>query len=226
VKAGGVFVRIGVGALRKPEERRFNTFRTYDIVDGGRWSVRKRGDRVRFTHVLSAEGYGYSYSKTVRLAKGQARLVLEHELKNTGRKKIETLQYSHNFFMFDGKPTGPDSHVKFPFDLTPVRAFQGDLAETRGGEIVFRKELQARQSVYGEFKGFGPTAADYAVRLEHGQAGAGVHIRGDVPLEKLVFWAIRTTFCAEPYIKLSVEPGKKVRWRYTYDFYDLPASGK
>jgi hypothetical protein len=32
---GGEFIRIGIGALRNPEERRFGRFKTYGIVDGG-----------------------------------------------------------------------------------------------------------------------------------------------------------------------------------------------
>src|SRR5438309_9248613 len=35
---GGTFLRIGVGKLRKPEEKAVNNFRTYDIVDGGKWT--------------------------------------------------------------------------------------------------------------------------------------------------------------------------------------------
>ena len=42
-KAGGEFVRIGVGALRKPDETKFQRFKTYDIVDTGKWTVRKGG---------------------------------------------------------------------------------------------------------------------------------------------------------------------------------------
>ena len=48
------------------------------------------------------------------------------------------------------------------------------------------------------------------------------NIRGDVPIAKLVYWSIRSTFCPEPYIDIAVEPGKKTRWTYTYDFYDIP----
>jgi hypothetical protein len=40
--AGGSFVRIGVGAVRKPEEKNYQRFRTYDIVDGGKWTVRTK----------------------------------------------------------------------------------------------------------------------------------------------------------------------------------------
>src|SRR4029077_20435593 len=36
-KAGGTFIRIGVGVLRKPDDTPFQQFKTYDIVDTGKW---------------------------------------------------------------------------------------------------------------------------------------------------------------------------------------------
>ena len=43
-KPGGTFVKIGVGVIRKPEERSFQQFKTYDIVDPGKWAVKKKAD--------------------------------------------------------------------------------------------------------------------------------------------------------------------------------------
>jgi len=40
-------------ALRKPEERAFRQFNTYDITDAGKWTVNKGPDFVEFTHQLS-----------------------------------------------------------------------------------------------------------------------------------------------------------------------------
>src|SRR6266404_1665144 len=37
VKTGESFVKIGVGAVRKPEERAFRQFNTYEITDPGTW---------------------------------------------------------------------------------------------------------------------------------------------------------------------------------------------
>jgi hypothetical protein len=143
---------------------------------------------------------------------------IEHTLENIGRKQIQTQQYNHNFFVIDGQPTGPESVVQFPFALQATRPFANALAEARGQEIRYTAELQKGQSTYGEFAG----ATAYDVRLENRKAKAGVHIQGDRPIAKLVYWSIRTTFCPEPYIDLTVDPGKKTRWTYTYDFYDLP----
>ena len=121
---GGTFVKVGVGALKKPEGARpYTSFTTYDIVHSGKWSVRAGPDFVEFTQELKdVAGYAYVYRKTVRLAKDKPVMSLEHSLRNTGRKAIETGVYDHNFYMIDGRPTGPDFVVKFPFELKSARS--------------------------------------------------------------------------------------------------------
>src|SRR3978361_1394534 len=47
-KHGGTFVKIGVGVIRKPDEPKFQQFNTYEIVDNGKWTVKKRADSVEF----------------------------------------------------------------------------------------------------------------------------------------------------------------------------------
>lgn len=227
-KTGGTFIRIGVGIVRKPAgETKYERFKTYEIVDPGKWSVRRGSDWIEFTHDLTGSasglgGYGYRYTKTIRLKKNQDVMVIEHSLKNTGSKPIATAQYNHNFFVIDGKPSGPGNRVQFTFPLKAEQFNNGGAAEVRGKEIVYLKELAKGQSAYGEFQGFGPSASDYDIHLEHGAAGAGVHITGSLPLSKLVFWSIRTTFCPEAYVDINVAPGSELKWNYTYKFYDLP----
>src|SRR5205807_9356544 len=115
-KAGGAFVRIGVGAVRKPQQPPpARGFVTYDIVDPGRWTVQKGPDWIGFTQEMPANsGYGYVYQKAARLTKGKPELVLEHSLKNTGQRTIETNVYDHNFLVMDEQPSAPDFVVKFP----------------------------------------------------------------------------------------------------------------
>lgn len=215
---GGAFLRIGVGAVRKPEARPYQTFRTYEIVDHGQWKVKRSRNAVTFTHRLSANGYAYRYTKVLRLTPGKPELVIEHTLRNTGEKPIATTQYNHNFFVIDGKPTGPASVVGFPFELRPKRDLK-DLAAARGRDLRYLRELRPGESVYSELEGFGPTAADYDITIRNTAAGAGVRIRGDRPIARLVYWSIRTTTCPEPYVAIDVPPGRETRWRYTYTFF-------
>lgn len=221
-KTGETFIRIGVGVVRKPEEQAYRAFHTYDIVDPGKWQVETSADRVTFIHELKGpNGYAYLYRKTVRLEKDKPVLVLEHSLRNTGRRTIETAQYDHNFFVIDGQPTGPDASVKFPFELRAVADLKG-MAEVRDSRLQYLRELEPGQSVFTELQGYGSDAKDYDIRMEHRKAGAGVRITGNRPLAKVIFWSIRTTFCPEPYTEMRIEPGKESTWRITYEFYTLP----
>jgi hypothetical protein len=210
-----------VGAIRKPDEPRFRQFSTYEIADSGKWSVRKGADWVEFTQELTdTAGYAYVYKKTVRLTKDKPELVLEHSLKNTGTKTIESSVYEHNFYMLDGQPTGPDTVVHFPFDLHVKGDLRG-LAEARGKDFAYLKELEKGQTAAGDLEGFGATAADYDIRVENRKAGIGVRQVGDRPLSRMYFWSIRTTVCPEAYISMKIEPGKEFTWRIAYDFYTL-----
>jgi len=223
-KVGESFVRIGVGLLKKPEEQRFQQFETYDIVDNGKWTVKAAADSVEFTQELTgpASGYAYLYKKTVRLAKGAPRLVIEHSLKNTGKKTIETNVYNHGFFMIDNQPSGPDFSVKFPFEVKAAADLHG-LAEVSGKELHYLRELNpGGESVHSELTGFGDSARDFDFRVENRKTGAGVHVTGDRPLWKIDFWSIRTTLCPEAYINMKIEPGQESHWSLTYDFYVTP----
>lgn len=218
-KTGETFVRIGVGAVRKPAEAAYRRFATYEIVDPGEWNVTRASDRVTFVHTLrDANGYGYAYTKVLRLAKDS--FVLEHRLKNTGAKPIVSSVYNHNFFTIDNQPTGPDVVVRFGFEPRAMRPL-GEPGTLSGRELTFGRELTKGQSVFTELDGFGPSAADYDIRVENRKTRAGVRITSDRPIVKFVFWSVPSTVCPEPYIDASVAPGGESSWRITYQFYQL-----
>jgi hypothetical protein len=216
-KPGDRFVRIGVGAVTKPDEKAYRRFATYEIVDPGEWTVDKGKDRVTFTHTLrDTNGYAYVYRKVVRL-EGDS-LILEHALKNTGSKRIPTVVYNHNFFTLDRQTTGPGIAVGFAFAPKAMRPLN-EMAEVREREIAFVKTFEPRQSVFTEVEGFGADAKDYDFSLEHRGTGAGVRIQGDRPISKIYFWSATKTVCPEPYIDVSVDPGKESTWTIRYTFY-------
>jgi hypothetical protein len=218
-KPGDTFVRIGVGVLKRPDNKPFDAFHTYEIVNPGKRTVKHGKDWIEFTHDLDdGKGYAYHYTKRIELVKGKPEMLITHKLKNTGKKPIPTSQYNHNFFVMDKEPTGPNSKVKFPFELALAQEPKDQLADLKSGEIVYRDELKPGESVYRQLSGFGKTASDYSIQVANAKSGAGVHIVGDQPLSKLVFWSIRTTFCPEPYIDVKADPKKEVKWTYRYTF--------
>jgi hypothetical protein len=203
-----------VGAVRKPDEKAYRRFETYEIVDPGKRTLRTDRNWVEFTHQVSANGYGYEYRKTVRLAKDKPEFVIEHELKNTGSKTIDTQVYNHNFFVIDNEVVGPEMTIRFAWTPKPDKPFSNG-GEISGKEIRYAKELQTGETVSADLTGFGA----FDIRVENHQARAGVHITGDRPLVKLFFWSIRTVACPEPYVHILVEPKKTFKWQLRYVLY-------
>jgi hypothetical protein len=53
-KPGDAFVRIGLGTVRKPEEKAFRPYDRCDIDDPGKRRIRRHKDRIEFSHQLRA----------------------------------------------------------------------------------------------------------------------------------------------------------------------------
>lgn len=217
---GGFFTKVGVGILRKPDNEPYNFARKYQIVSSGKWIVRPMDDRVEFVQeVRGSDDYAYEYSKTVRLGKSKPELILEHTLKNTGKRVIETQVYDHDFYMLDTQPTGPDFTVRFPFQVHATGNLK-DTAATEGDRLIFRHEIQSG-SVSSELIGYGHDSKHNDIRVENRKTGAGVREQGNRPISKINLWATRTTLCPEVFTALRIEPGKKAKWRIAYQFYTL-----
>jgi hypothetical protein len=221
---GGTFVKIGVGVLRKVDNSPYSAFKKYELVDPGKWSVRKGADFVEFTQELTdpATGYGYVYRKTVRLKSGKPEMTIEHSLTNTGRLAIATKLYNHNFLVLDQNATGPDYVITMPYAVTTRQPPNKEMAEVRGNQIVYLKTLQDHDTVAMPVEGFGSDAKDYDIRVENKKAGAGMRVVGDHPLASVALWSIRSVMAIEPFINVAVEPGKDMTWKYTYSYYAVP----
>src|SRR5688500_10120397 len=131
VPAGGLFVKPGVGALRR-NEANYNHSLPYPIANGGKWDVKRSRDAVEFTHTLNEPSinFGYVYMKTVRLTPGKPQMTISHVMKNTGTKPIVTNVYNHNFTTIDKQTTGPDVEITVPWQMT--RAARGGGAGRAG----------------------------------------------------------------------------------------------
>ncbi len=242
-KPGGTFIKIGVGVLRKPQAGeppvpprpaslqgrggtppdpdRYDHSRVYQVVDPGRWTVKKTKDSVEFTHVLNdaPDGYGYVYRKTIRLAAGRPVMTIAHSMKNTGSRPIRTSVYNHNFFVLDKQGPAEGLTITFPFAIRTPRPPTAGLLEVRGNQLVYVKTLTGEDRATAAIAGFGDTAKDYDIRVENRKLGAGYHVTADRPLSNVAVWSIRTVNAVEPYISMSIDPGKEFTWTLTYDYF-------
>jgi len=218
-KPGETFVKIGVGTLKKLNDKPYRFSSQFEIMNGGEWTIKKRKDRVQFIHELhDVNGYAYIYKKTVRLVKNKPELVLEHSLKNIGAKEIETHTFNHNFFVIDQQPTGPDFTVSLPFEISNQAAGK-KLMKFENMQMRYLKELSKGESTMEYPVGFtGDRIEDYDFTIANSKTGASVRITADQPLSKFMFWSVPTTLSPEPFIKVKARPGEKFKWNITYEF--------
>ncbi len=221
--AGGTFVRIGIGELRRPDNKAFERFKKYEITDNGEWYIEKGKNWIEFIHELiaSESGYGYRLTKRITLTPGKPELIIDHTLTNLGDKRIETNVYNHNFFVIDGQPTGPDFSVEFPFAISADRDLKG-WAKTDGEQLVYTQPIPEGDNIIALLSGYGDSAADHAFTIENRKVKAGVRLTGDKPLSRLLFWSPSTTLCPEPYITIQAGVGESDRWTLRYQFYTIP----
>ena len=181
-QVGESFIKVGVGALKKVQEPVYRYSYAYEIVNPGKWMVSNQKDQVQFTHEFhdDATGYAYLYTKTVRLLKGKPIMVLEHSLKNTGKKRISTDVYNHNFFVIDQEPTGRNIKMSFPFNLkhetNPIRRIRGfdTIVHISGKSIIYTRGINKGEQVFSSgLEGFRPVPEDYHITIENLKSGAG-----------------------------------------------------
>jgi hypothetical protein len=227
VKPGETFVKIGIGSLIKSDEQPYSSYKLYTVSNPGNWKIEKKSNQVAFTHSLADSLYAYEYKKTVVLIKGKPEMVLLHTLTNKGKRSLETSVYDHNFFVMDKQPTGPGYVVTLPINNLSTEGGKGigEVAKIQGNQLIFLRDLLKREQAY--LPDLSPTAPmPYDIKVENKNAGAGVKIRGDRPVSKMVIWCSSTTVSPEPYIDIMVEPGKTVSWKISYEYYTLPNNVK
>ncbi len=220
-KPGELFIKPGVGVLRKVDDSPYKFNFAYPIVDGGKWTVHAKRTQVTFTHRLQSPlGIAYVYDKILKLDKNQPVLILEHHLKNTGTKPIDTEVYDHDFFMLDGAPTGPGMAVHFAFEPQAKRPLEPH-ARIDGKDIVYLQELGSGpgQAASSYLTGFSSSPTDYDLSVENRNTGVGIEQTSDSPISQLNFWSIRTTICPEAYIHVNVQPGETKGWTIRYRFF-------
>ena len=220
VTTGGSFIKIGIGALEKPEEKKYHFTNNYKLINPGKWDIKQASDKIKFTHTLNDTTISYVYTKTVQLTQGKPELILLHTLKNTGQRPIETNVMNHNFFVIDNQVTSSDFEVEFPFELSVANDNDQKKAATiQGKQILLENGDPAGKDFYlGPMSGYSNIADDYNITVKNKKTGAAVNIRADKPFSRLAFWATVKTVCPEPFIHVKAEPGEEFSWKIIYTF--------
>jgi hypothetical protein len=226
-KIGENFLKIGIGELRKHEDKEYNSLIDYKVVKPASWKIATEGNTIHFNQQVKTDfGYGYTYDKTLTVASGKGStpqkpivlMTITYRLANTGEKPIETNVFNHNFYNVDRDTVGENYRLRFPFDVTPKEPKERfeEVIAIKGPELTFRKSLE-RGSIYSELIGYtSTTSAGFSIH--HSKSHVRMKVIGTAPISLFNLWGVGTTICPEPFHDFSIKPGEKREWSWTYQF--------
>ncbi|GIW76608.1 MAG: hypothetical protein KatS3mg104_1671 [Phycisphaerae bacterium] len=211
------FIKIGVGVLQKPDDGQPYFFRRpYRILDTGDWSVTVSEDRkqVSFRQKLQYHGWGYEYSKTVRL--DAQKLLIGCRLENIGQNPIVTDVYNHNFLRPDSRGFEPPIRIEFD---RPIRfddkARIPDSIEINQSSDTLRVTKSTTNSVWFPIS---INSSDPAKSFTLRKGKLQLTVSHDFTPAKYVFFAIPEVISVEPFLDIDLPPGRTLTWTYQYLF--------
>ncbi len=217
--AGDTFVKIGVGVLRRPDERPYNFAGQYELVEAPRWEVVHEAQRVTMRQELVHGPHAYRYTYRLELAAEETAFITHHTLENLGDVQIHQSHYAHNFVRIDGHPIGPEMELTFPF-VPRLQRTCDDLAEVHGNRLLFRRHFMAREAMFSMMTGYSDAIGDNAVTIRQASTGLELRIAGDRPVTRYHLFAVEGAVCPEPFVELILEPATSMSWQHRYTFID------
>lgn len=213
-EAGGSFLKIGVGVLKKPDASAYGFTKPYEAVPVVP-EVSAASNKIVFKMLSpSINGYGYLLEKTLSVA-GNA-LEITYRLRNTGEKAFVTEEYTHNFFGISNKPIGPDYTLDFKgsYDWQPkVGDFilqDGTVSWPATPEEAFYAQLNNSVS----FK-------ECRWELRNNAIGAGIRELGDFPVVRAALWGTGHVVSPEIFAVIALKPDEEKSWCRRYEFFTL-----
>jgi hypothetical protein len=216
-RPGEAFLKIGVGQLLKVEEPTYSFGALYRILRPAAWGIRTEPGALTFTQEEGpVRGHAFRYQKTVRVSHGDPSFTVEHRLVNTGAHPIEQTHYCHNFMRIDDAPIGRSYSVEFPF-RPRFSQHTADVLALQGHTVSFLRDPGPDEGFFALVAGFGTDPADN-VAIVH-SASTSLRMTGSLPLCRFQIFGTGRTLCPEPFVSLSILPGRAVDWTIRYDFF-------
>lgn len=219
-RVGGRFLKIGVGVLKKTEER-YRFHHHYPILDHGKRTL-SMGFEARSLVMTHEAGLGrrlaYHYTKTIELAPDQPVLRVRHLLRNTGREPLAIEHYSHNIFRLDDQSIGSCYELEYPFSPEmKINTRDKEAVQLEGNRLTFR-DPRLTATVHINFSGFGPDTPN-RFTLTNRTTKSALEVSIDMPPAKVDLYAEPPAVCPEPFVAFEIQPGQHAQWTHEMTFY-------
>jgi hypothetical protein len=218
-KAGDWFHKIGVGLLKKDSED-YLISRKYAIQPADFNVSVKQDDMIISCIYPVFNGYSYFLKKEIRLV--ESGFIIKYYLENTGKKTINTDEYTHNFMAINKELMGSDYQLKFPFHLKPEQF--GETVNPEGKVEIGAKEITFNNTPNEPFffsNLSGNENIEAAWVLINNKNKIGISETGSFKTTKVNLWGSQHVISPELFFAITVEPGKEIEWSRTYHVFEI-----
>jgi hypothetical protein len=217
---GELFPKIGVGLLKRPDEKPYNFFREYEVEKFDVQINTSETEAVFITNPKNCRGYAIRLTKKFSLLENK--LIIDYKLENTGSKAISTTEYCHNFIAVNHARMCEDYILKFPFRINPKR-FEEIVNPDKA--IQFDTNCLKFVSDTEQQFFFSPfiNDTDTKEQWESVHTGYGVGVReitDFVPL-KINVWGWKHVISPETFYQIKLNGNQKSTWKRIYEFFYL-----
>lgn len=201
---GGLFVKIGVGAEKKREEKPYTNWDMHEVELPAETIVKKIENGYTFIQSFVYNGFGYCYEKAITVRNGK--LNVSHFLKNIGLKIIDTLWYSHAFLKYD-------SRVDFLRLKIPAECgiFNGEehIKSFGGGEYRIPNNAVTKSGICYNW---------HAENTENKQTLESYSAIGNYDFNELQVYMNDRIISVEPKLLIGLKRGEVKEWATEYEF--------
>jgi hypothetical protein len=217
-KPGEPFLKVGVGLLKRIDEKPYHFSTRYPVLDGGRWNQGFVGNReigITFQHELRTEiDWGYRYTKSIQTEDDQPAFTISRRLKNIEGNDIKTAAYNHNFIRIDDELIGPSYELELSEEL---KAKVEPPARFDGRRLTFTDKVEKPLMIYFEkWPADRTRTIPFTITITNRRTGGRMAIEHQFPLSELRLWVSPTAICPEPFLDIDLSPAKSIAWMTTY----------
>ena len=212
-KVGELFPKLGVGLLKKTEEKEYLFHKDYDVMPFP-MTISNSDTCIKYKlEALPCRGYEVIQEKTITLQDNSIKI--DYKLKNVGTKDIITNEYCHNFVEINENSIGQEYVLQAPYDIKLEKS------ELTNELTVIDKEISWLKTPANVFyfmqKAKGIEEYKYW-EITHKPSGRSVREYVDFSPTKFALWGMNHVVSPEMFIDIQIKPGETKTWNRTYEF--------
>jgi len=219
IEIGDWFHKIGVGLLKKEKEQYY--FYKPHEAKPAEFAIIEETDKVICTcKSPNYNGFSYIFEKQIILKEGG--FEVKYHLKNTGKKRIVTNEYNHNFVAIDEALMGRDYVLKFPFKIKPELFGETVNPEQKvliGAQYLRFKDTPQKTYFFSNLSGGELVEAKWS--LENAKSKIGISEKVNVQTDSINLWGTSYVISPELFVAIDIEPGDAKAWTRTYNIYEI-----